>query len=145
MFQNPKARHYLAELYSGNEAGRYRKVNLVARALFPAPGLKSLHSMQVRIVQISEKGAVLHSRAISYLPDHFYLCLGAREILITCGRKLFVNGSAVVTFARDEKTAFIDALSQITFPLTTLRKLAGGCPLIIEERITRQGAARKRR
>ena len=131
MIENPKARHYLAALYPEKEAGKhYREVNLVARALFPAPGLKSLHSMQVRIVRISENGAVLHSRAIDYLPDHFYLCLGAREILITCARKLLANGNAVVGFSRDEKPAFIDALAQITFPLMTLKKLAGACPLV---------------
>ncbi|MCV3737385.1 hypothetical protein OCK02_14310 [Rhizobium sp. TRM96647] len=143
MLQSPKARHYLADLYPGNEtATNERKVNLVARALFPAPGLKSLHSIQVRIVRISESGALLESRAIDYLPDHFYLCFGAREILITCARKSLVKGSAAVSFARNEKPAFIDALARITFPLATLKKLGGICPLAIEERITRPVATK---
>lgn len=138
MTQSHKARHYLAALYpNDNTPKQYRKVNLVARALFPAPGLKSLYSLQVRIVSISETGAILQSRAIDYLPDHFYLCFGEREILITCAKKSLLNGSVVASFAKAEAPGFIDALTRITFPLVTLKKLGGICPPAIAARITR--------
>lgn len=136
MLQRPKPRHYLAQLYRANEEPKpLRKVNLVVRALFPAPGLKTLYSMQVRVVSINETGAVLQARTLDYLPDHFYLCLGEKEIVMTCAKASVNNGSMTVSFALDEESDFIEALTHISFPLSTLAKLHGACAPVVARRI----------
>lgn len=138
MLQSSRPRHYLAQFYPGNEVPEaYRTVNLVARAAYPAPGMKALHSLQVRIVRLNEGGAVLQSRALDYLPDHFYLCLGEKEIVLTCAKKSIERGSMVVNFSKREERTFIDALARINFPLTTLKRLRDACSPEIDRRINR--------
>ncbi|MGF0540273.1 hypothetical protein ACQQ2Q_19940 [Agrobacterium sp. ES01] len=140
MTSTQKQRHYLAQFYEGVDGSdaTHRKANLVARAVFPVAGVKSFQAAQVRIVGLSDGGAVLHSSMLEYLPEHFYLCLGEREIFITCARRKVENGEMTVTFSNREDPAFIDALCQITFPLSTLKRLRGESVRAIEARIVRR-------
>jgi hypothetical protein len=139
MMEQQSRRNYLSRLYPGQdeEEYRYRKVNLVARALFPARGVKSFATLQVRIVSLSEEAAVLQSNNLKYLPEHFYLCLGQFEIFLTCARRKVENGSMFVNFSKREDASFIEALSLITFPLDTIQQLQGKCSRAIEARIDR--------
>jgi hypothetical protein len=134
-----RRRHYLAEFYDANDNphARYRKANLVVRAIYPRAGVKSYCSLQVRIVGLHEQGAILQSTAIDFLPDHFYLCLGEEEIFLTCAKKSVLKTDMFVTFARPESAELVESLTQMSFPLGTLRRLRGCCSPVIEARITR--------
>jgi len=142
MLSNHK-RHYLAEFYGGydDKHARFRKTNLVARALYPKAGVKSFASLQVRIVGLHERGAILQSSAIEFLPEHFYLCLGDGEIFITCARKSVDRADMFVSFSQAEDTGFIEALTKIAVPLSTLRRMRGQSPLPVEARIVRHARA----
>ena len=132
-------RNYLSRLALANETEQsaYKSVNLVVRALCPVKGVKSFAIHQVRIVSLSETGAVLQARNIHILTDHFYLCLGDFEIFLTCARVKQQEESLFVRFSKKEESDFIRALTQITFPLTTLQKLRGQSTRAIEARIQR--------
>jgi hypothetical protein len=140
MTSTQKPRNYLSQYYAGidRQEAPFRKVNLVARAVYSTAGVKTFSVMQVRIVGLSDTGAIIQSSMLDYLSDHFYLCLGDREIFITCAKRNAVNGDMVVAFAQREKPDFIAALARITFPLTTLKRLRGACGPVIEGRITRR-------
>ncbi len=135
-------RNYLSRLAFTNDTAepRFQKVNLVARALCPVKGVKSFATHQVRIVSISETGAVLQARNIQSLSDHFYLCLGKFEIVLTCACVKRQEDSVFVRFSKPEDAGFIRALALIDFPLTTLQTLRGQTSRTIEARITQQGA-----
>ncbi|PYB73265.1 hypothetical protein [Rhizobium wuzhouense] len=135
----PRRRHYLAQFYGANDNphDRYRKTNLVARAIYPRAGVKSYCSLQVRIVGLNEQGAILQSSAIEFLPDHFYLCLGEEEIFLTCAKKSVLKADMFVTFARPESAELVESLTRMPFPLGTLRRLSGRCEPVIEARIAR--------
>ncbi|MDH4414460.1 MAG: hypothetical protein QE484_14205 [Rhizobium sp.] len=132
-----RRRHYLAQFYGANDNPHavYRKANLVVRAIYPRAGVKSYCSLQVRIVGLHERGAILQSSAIEFLPDHFYLCLGEEEIFLTCAKKSVLKTDMFVSFARQESPELIESLTQLHFPLATLRRLAGRCGSAIEARI----------
>lgn len=134
-------RNYLSRLAFADDAAeaRYHAVNLLARALCPVKGVRSFATYQVRIVSISETGAVLQARNITSLTDHFYLCLGQFEILLTCTRVKRQEGSLFVRFSKPEESGFIHALALIDFPLTTLQRLRGQSSRRIEMRITQPG------
>ncbi|QRM44584.1 hypothetical protein [Rhizobium sp. BG4] len=137
MLSSSTHRNYLSRLaFAGdNPEPVFTRVNLVARALCPVKGVKSFAAHQVRIVSISEAAAVLQARNIELLTDHFYLCLGKFEIFLTCARVRAQEGSLFVRFSKPEETSFIRALSEITFPMTTLEKLRGHSVRVIEARI----------
>ncbi len=139
MLEKRGNRNYLSRLYfdQHSEDYQYRRVNLVARAIYPARGVKSFATLQVRVVSLSETGAILQASNIKLLPDHFYLCLGKFEIFLTCAKVKDENGSMFVSFSRKEETSFIEALSLIAFPLDTLQQLQGNCSRAIEARIDR--------
>jgi hypothetical protein len=133
-----KSGHYLSQYYRSQNSTdlEFRRVNLVARAVYSASGLKSFSTMQVRVVSISTTGAILEGNLLRYLADQFYLCFGEREIFITCARRNMVAGKLAVTFSHREDPAFIQALARVTFPLSTLSKLRGTMAPAIEARIT---------
>jgi len=137
MLNSQVARNYLSRLafVGDNTEPAYQRVNLVVRALCPVKGVKSFAVHQVRIVSISEAGAVLQGRAIESLTDHFYLCLGKFEIFLTCARVKQQEGSLFVRFAKREESEFIRALTRISFPMTTLQTLRGHSPRAVEMRI----------
>lgn len=139
MLQQQKGRHYLAQFYGANDNPRDRphKCNLVARALYPKAGVKSFCSLQVRIVGVNENGAIIQSSAIEFLPDHFYICLGEGEIFLTCAKRNMMKAEMAVSFAQPVDAAFVEALSRITFPLSTLKRMTGLCHPAVEARIVR--------
>ena len=139
MLQHQKSRHYLAQFYGANDnpVGKARRCNLVARAIFPKAGVKSFSSVQVRILSIHEYGAHIQSSALGFIPDHFYLCLGESEIFVTCIKKEAVQADALLSFTKPLDTPFVEALSRIDFPLSTLRRMSGQFPAAIESRIVR--------
>lgn len=139
MLHQQKSRHYLAQYYAADETpvGKARKCNVVARAVFPKAGVKSFSSLQVRILSIHEYGAHIQSSALAFLPDHFYICLGEGEIFITCVKKEAVQADMLVSFTKPLDTPFVEALSQIKFPLSTLHRMSGQFPAAIESRIVR--------
>jgi hypothetical protein len=137
MLESHTHRNYLSRLAFAGETAEpvYQKVNLVAQALCPVNGVRSFATHQVRIVSISETGAVLQARNIQSLTNHFYLCLGKFEIFLTCARVKRQDDSLFVRFSKKEEGEFIRALAQITFPMATLQKLHGHSPRAIEVRI----------
>ena len=139
-----KSRHFLAQFYGDNDnpGARYRKCNLVTRAIYPTAGIRSFAGLLVRIVGINESGAILQSTGITLLPEHFYICLGAGEIFLTCARKRLSETEMFVSFSRAEEEEFIDALCNIGFPLSPLTKMSSDCAPEIENRIR---ASRRRR
>ena len=141
MLETHVHRNYLSRLaFTGDAAeARYQTVNLLARVLCPINGVKSFATFQVRIVSISETGAVLQARNITSLTDHFYLCLGQFEIVLTCTRTKRQEGSLFVRFLKPEESSFIRALAMIDFPLTTLQRLRGHSSRGIQMRITQPG------
>ena len=141
MFAKQKSRHFLAQLYPGNEdllGSSVRKVDLLARAIYPSRhGIKSFSSLQVRLIGIDEQGARLQASALQFLPEHFYLCLGDEEIFFTCGARTIVRDTMFVTFAQAESRAVIDALAGITQPRATLLPMRGRCGPVLEGRMVR--------
>jgi hypothetical protein len=139
MLNSNTHRNYLSRLAFAGDSPEpaYHRVNLVARALCPVKGVKSFTARQVRIVSISETGAILQARGIEQLTAHFYLCLGTSEIFITCAQIRQQEGSVFVRFSKPEESAFIRALAGITFPMTTLQTLRGQSARAIEARIRR--------
>jgi len=139
MLHNERPRHYLAQFYGANDNPheRHCKVNLVARALYPRAGVKSFASLQVRIVGLRENGAIIQSSAIEFLPDHFYICLGEGEIFLTCAKQNVTQAEMVVSFSQPVDAPFIQALSRIDFPLSTLKRLDGYCHPAVQARIVR--------
>jgi hypothetical protein len=137
MLNQQKSRHYLAQFYGTNNVpvGRPRQCNLVARALYPKAGVKSFASLQVRIVSIHEEGALIQSSMIAFLPDHFYICLGEGEIFLTCAKKDVVQAEMLVSFTTPLDTPFVDALTRVNHPLSTLKRMSGRFPSAIESRI----------
>ena len=144
MLQNRKPRHYLAQFYGANDnpQNRYRKASIAARALYPTAGIKSLASLHVRIVRVCETGAIIQANAIEFLPDHFYLCLGDNEIFFTCAKKNLLKGALVVAFAQPEDTFFIDALTKVGLPLSTLKRMRGPGSPTVQTRTVRARPAR---
>ena len=138
MLQPQVSRNYLSRLAFGAEAPEqgYNKVNLLARALCPTKGVKSFEIQQVRVLHIDENGAVLQAQSVQSLTDHFYLCLGQFEILITCACRKRNDSTLVVRFSKREETAFIRALTRIDVPITTMQRLSGQSSQAIETRIT---------
>lgn len=133
-----KSRHYLAEHYQS--LGRidldYRSANLLVRAVYPTSVMKSFATMQVRIVKISTEGALLHGHLLHHLPEQFYLCLGEQEIFITSAKRHLEDNRMAIVFAQPESRGFVQALSRITQPLSTLKRLRGAAAPAIEARIT---------
>lgn len=138
MTNTPKHRNYLAQFYGANDNPqiRQRKANLVARAIYPQVGMKSFASVQIRIVALHERGAIIQSKALEFLPEHFYICLGEGEIFFTCARKNLFKGEMVVSFSQAEDPFFIEALAKIRLPLATLGRLRDSCPPVIQARMT---------
>ena len=141
MLTDTVRRNYLSRLAFSNDDREqpYHKTNLVVRALCPIKGMRSFAVHKVRIVSINEAGAIVQARDIAILPEHFYLCLGKSEIFLTCSRVSKGDGSLFVRFSKPESSAFIQALTRISFPLTTLEQLRGNVAQAIETRI-RHGA-----
>lgn len=141
MLENSKPRHYLAQFYGANDNPkvRYRKTNIVARAVYPNGGVKSFSSLQVRIVGISETGALIQAGAVEFLPDHFYLCLGNNEVFFTCAKRNVMKDKMVVSFAQPEDTFFINALTKGGLPLTTLKRMRAST--VVRTRTTRSGSS----
>ncbi|MCO5732122.1 hypothetical protein [Rhizobium sp. SSA_523] len=133
-----RSRHYLAEHYQtlGRVDLDYRSSNLLVRAIYPTAAVKGFATMQVRIVKISTEGALLHGHLLSFLPDQFYLCLGEREIFITCAKRHLEDDRMAIVFAKPETQGFVQALSRITQPISTLKRLRGAAAPVIEARIT---------
>ncbi|AYD01910.1 hypothetical protein [Neorhizobium sp. NCHU2750] len=125
MLENGRHRHYLAEFYGANDNPkiRYRKTNIVARAVYPNGGVKSFSSLQVRLIGMCETGALIQSAAMKFLPEHFYLSLGNNEIVFTCAARNVMEDRMVVTFAKPEDTFFVDALAKAGLPLATLKRM----------------------
>lgn len=139
MLENGKHRHYLAQFYGANDNPkvRYRKANLVARAVYPNGGVKSFSSLQVRIVGICETGALIQAGAVEFLPDHFYLSLGNNEVVFTCAKRNVMKDKMVLIFSQTEDTFFIDALAKGGLPLTTLRRMRAST--VVRTRTMRSG------
>ncbi|MEB2842864.1 hypothetical protein GAO09_28010 [Rhizobiales bacterium RZME27] len=136
-----KPRNYLAQFYSANDNAlpRMRKANILARAIYPKSGVKSFATMQIRIVGLHEKGAIIQSKAIEFLPEHFYICLGAGEIFFTCAQKNIIKGEMVVAFSEAEDSFFIEALSRLVLPLASLSGIRDACPPIVQARMRTKG------
>ncbi len=132
-----KPRHYLTQFYNANDnlQPRMRKANLLAQAIYPKSGVKSFASLQVRIVALHEKGAIIHSKAVEFLPDHFYICLGADEIFFTCAKKDVIRGQMVVAFSEAEDPFFIEALSRLVLPISALGSLRDASPPVVQARM----------
>ncbi len=62
--------------------------------------------MQVRIVKLSTVGALLHGHLLEFLPEQFYLCLGEKEIFITCAKRQLKDNKMAVVFAQPESPGF---------------------------------------
>lgn len=137
MSEIQKSRHYLAGHYRA--LGRidldFRETNLLVRAIYSS-GMKNFSTMQVRIVKLSTGGALLHGHLLEYLPEQFYLCLGEREIFITCAKRHLQDEKMAVVFAEPESTGLVEALARIRQPLSTLKQLRGASAPVIEARIT---------
>lgn len=140
MLGKARQRHYLARLYDVNneEPSRVRSVNLVARALYPARGVKRLSVVQARIVGISESGAILQSSKIELIPDHFYLCLGHFEIFLTCAKLRSGKDGIFVRFSEFQDQSFVDSLCLIDFPLDTMHKMRGKHGRMIDLKIMKR-------
>lgn len=134
-----KPRNYLAQFYSANDNAqtRMRKASLLGQAIYPKSGVKSFASLQIRIVALHEKGAIIQSKAIEFLPEHFYICLGAGEIFFTCAKKDVVKGEMVVAFSKAEDPFFIEALARVVLPLASLGSIRDACPPVVQARMTR--------
>ncbi len=139
MLESSKPRHFLAQFYGANDNPkvRYRKANLVARAVYPNGGVKSFSSLQVRIVGICETGALIQAGAVEFLPDHFYLCLGDNEVFFTCAKRNVMKDKMVLIFSQPEDTFFIDALAKGGLPLTALKRMRAST--VVRTRTTRSG------
>ncbi len=139
MLESSKPRHYLAQFYEANDNPkvRYRKTNLVARAVYPNGGVKSFSSLQVHIVGICETGALIQAGAVEFLPDHFYLCLGDNEVFFTCAKRNVMKDRMVLIFSRPEDTFFINALAKGGLPLTALKRMRAST--VVRTRTMRSG------
>jgi hypothetical protein len=139
MLESSKPRHYLAQFYGANDNPkvRYRKTNVVARAVYPNGGVKSFSSLQVRIIGICETGALIQAGAVEFLPDHFYLSLGNNEVFFTCAKRNVMKDRMVLIFSQPEDTFFIDALAKGGLPLTTLKRMRAST--VVRTRTTRSG------
>lgn len=139
MLESSKPRHYLAQFYEANDNPkvRYRRTNLVALAVYPNGGVKSFSSLHVRIVGISETGAVLQAGPVEFLPDHFYLSLGNNEVVFTCTKRNVSKDKMVVIFSKQEDTFFINALAKGGLPLTTLKRMRAST--VVRTRTARSG------
>ena len=138
--QEPKHRNYLSQLYAADDkpAIRLRKANFVVRAVYPRFGVKSFATLKVLVVGIHERGAVIWASAAQSLPEHFYLCVGDREVFLTCAR-MRANGSLIeVSFSHLEDPEFIKALAGISSPLITLERMRDTAPKSIRSRISEQ-------
>lgn len=138
MTEIQKSRHYLAEHYQtlGRIDLNYRETNLLVRAVYSSKGMKNFSTMQVRIVKLSTEGALLHGHLMEFLPEQFYLCLGEKEIFITCAKRQLKDNKMAVVFAQPESPGFVQALVRVRTPLSTLKRLRGECAPAIEARIT---------
>jgi hypothetical protein len=139
MLEDGRHRHYLAQFYGANDNPkiRYRKTNMVARAVYPNGGVKSFSSLQVRLIGVCETGALIQAAAIEFLPDHFYLSLGDNEIVFTCAARNVMKDRMVVTFAKPEDTFFIDAFAKVGLPLSTLKRMRA--TTVVRTRTTHSG------
>lgn len=137
--QQRKSSHYLSQFYIANDnsTSGMRKVDLMARAIFPTVGMRSFATTQIRIVGVNENGAVLQSGTNIPLPDHFYVALGENEIFLTCARDGSDGEQISVTFSGKEDARFIDALAAIQNPLQTLLRLGDHCHAAIRSRLTK--------
>jgi len=134
-----KPRNYLSQFYTANDNAqqRVRKANLLAKAIYPKAGVKSFATLQIRIVGLHEKGAIIQSKALEFLPDHFYICLGDGEIFFTCAKKNLVRGDMVVAFSEEEDSFFIEALARVVLPLAALGSIRDACPPIVQARMSK--------
>lgn len=141
MSELQKSRHYLAQHYQPLSRMNldFCRTNLLVRAVY-CSGLKNVSTMQVRIVKLSTGGALLHGYLLHYLPEQFYLCLGEREIFITCAKRHLQDEKMAVVFAQPESAAFVQALARIRQPLSTLKTLRGASAPVIESRVTARHA-----
>ncbi len=140
MLENGKPRHYLAQFYGANDNPkvRYRRTNLVARAVYPnGGGVKSFSSLQLRIVGICETGALIQTAAVEFLPDHFYLCLGENEVIFTCAKRNVMKDKMVLVFSQAEDAFFINALAKGGLPLATLKRMRAST--VVRTRTMRSG------
>lgn len=121
-----KRSNYLSRLPEERRKWPRRQSNLVVRVVFMAHGVRRLVGVQARVVNLSEGGAALISSRLDLIPEHFYIALGKLEILLVCSRMLISNDVMRVRFAKDQPTAFIDALADIRFPFALMSPIAGG-------------------
>ncbi|WP_422373181.1 hypothetical protein [Hoeflea sp.] len=107
---------------SGAAGQAFRKCNALFSILFTLKGVREVASGQLRVLQISEKGLRATSRR-NDIPDHFYLCIGDRQIHVGCVIVSRKRGLLDIRFLNELPAPFIGAVASLEDPFALLEPI----------------------
>lgn len=94
----------------------------MVRILYPKKGLRKLCVSQIRLLDISEGGAMGTTRD-KEIPEHFYIVIGKLQYHIGCS--LIGRNDAMVRlrFIKEQPSIFIDIFAETADPLHFLNEI----------------------
>ncbi|MBC7282493.1 hypothetical protein [Hoeflea sp.] len=89
---------------------------------FPLKGIRHVSKGQLRVLNISEGGLWGTSRRKD-IADHFYICVGDRQLLIACAIVERRGDMIHVRFLNELPTVFVDVVASLRDPFALLEKI----------------------
>lgn len=123
-------RTYLSKFASEPERRRWprRTCHFMVRLVYTAKGIRRLCAVKATIVDISEGGARINT-GLPTIPDHFYVVLGNYDYFIGSSVVNRSDAQLNIEFLKEQKTALIEALSAVKFPLSTIQDIKSNLKL----------------
>ena len=101
-----------------------RDCDVLCHAFFSAKGYRHMTKVQLRIVDIDEGRFRATSRR-GDIPDHFYVSIGAKQLLVACAVVDREDDALTIRFFNDLPTVFVDAVASLNDPFALLEEI---CP-----------------
>ena len=126
-FQDPTRRsptNYLTRMARGERQPNWkrRKCNVLFNAFFPLKGVRQICKAQLRVLDISEDGLRATSRRRDF-PDHFYISIGAKQLLIACAIVSRKRELLEIRFLNEMPTSFVDVVASLEDPFALLEQI----------------------
>jgi hypothetical protein len=99
-----------------------RKCSVLFNVFFPRKGVRQICKAQLRVLEICEDGLRATSRR-SDIPDHFYVSIGAKQVLVACAVVSRKRDLLEIRFLSEMPTAFVDVVGSLEDPFAFLEHI----------------------
>lgn len=116
--------NYLSRMAQGQQeqTPQRRKCSVLFHVFFPLKGIRQISKAQLRVLDICEDGLRATSRRRD-LPDHFYISIGAKQMLIACAVVDRKDDVLNISFLHELPTVFVDVVASLQDPFALLEEV----------------------